>query len=143
MKLRQISVFVENRTGRVAEVSKLLGDGGVNIRVVSLADTHDFGIIRLIVNDVDKALQILRDNKFTALDTEVVAIEIDDEPGGLAKILEELSAQGVNIEYLYGFVERPGEKAILVFRFEDIPHAVKVLEQRGVRILSGEQLYEL
>ncbi|RJP24270.1 MAG: ACT domain-containing protein [Candidatus Omnitrophota bacterium] len=143
MKLRQISVFVENRTGRVAEVTRLLGKGGINIRVVSLADTHDFGIIRLIVNDVDKALQILRDNQFTALDTEVVAVEIPDEPGGLAKILEYLGHNNVNIEYLYGFVERPGEQAILIFRFEELDHAVRVLTEQGAKILSGKQLYEL
>ncbi len=143
MKLRQISIFVENRTGRVAEVSKRLGEGGVNIRAVSLADTHDFGIIRLIVNDVDLALKILRENNFTAMDTEVVAVEIPDEPGGLAKILEFLGENNVNIEYLYGFVEKPGEQAILIFRFEELDHALNVLQEHGVRILNGEQLYQL
>ena len=143
MKVRQISVFVENRTGRVAEVTKTLGDGGVNIRVASLADTHDFGIVRLIVDDVDKALDLLRVNRFTALATEVVAVQIPDEPGGLARILEVLGREGINVEYLYGFVERPGQQAILIFRFEDNEKAIQILQKESVRLLEGDALYRL
>jgi len=143
MKLRQISVFVENRTGRVAEVATLLRDGDINIRAITLADTHDFGIVRLIVNKVDEALKILRDNKFTALDTDVAALEIPDAPGSLCRVLDLLGKENVNVEYLYGFVERSGENAILIFRFEDADHALKVIQANGLRILSGEELYKL
>ncbi|MBD3265555.1 ACT domain-containing protein [bacterium] len=141
MRPRQISVFVENRTGRIAEVTKVLGDAGVNIRAVSLADTHDFGIVRLIVNDVEKALQILRQEKFTVMDTEVIAAEIPDEPGALAKILELLGQESVNVEYLYGFNELGAGRAILIFRFEETEHAVKVLEKYEVKLLDGDALY--
>ncbi len=143
MKLRQISVFVENRTGRVAEVTQVLRDGDINIRAMTLADTHDFGIVRLIVNDVDKALGILRDHKFTVLATEVVAVEIPDAPGSLSDVLTLLGKEGVNIEYLYGFVERSGEQAILIFRFEEVDHAVQVIQANNLRILSGEDLYNI
>ncbi len=143
MKLRQISVFVENRTGRVAEVTEILRDGKINIRAVTLADTHDFGIVRLIVDKVDEALNILRSNKFTVLDTEVVALEIPDAPGSLCNVLEILSKEELNIEYLYGFVERSGDQAILIFRFEDVDKAVNALKSTNLRILSGEDLYKL
>lgn len=143
MKLRQISVFVENRTGRVAEVTEILRDGKINIRAVTLADTHDFGIVRLIVDKVDEALNILRSNKFTVLDTEVVALEIPDAPGSLCNVLETLSKEELNIEYLYGFVERSGDQAILIFRFEDVDKAVEALKSTNLRILSGEDLYKL
>ncbi|MGC9326315.1 MAG: ACT domain-containing protein, partial [Candidatus Hinthialibacter sp.] len=114
MAVRQISVFLENRAGRMAEVTQILGENGVNIRAVSLADTHDFGIVRLIVNDVEQALSILQAKQFTVHDTEVIAVSIPDEPGGLAKTLNLFSRENVNISYLYGFVEKPGSSAILI-----------------------------
>jgi len=143
MKPRQISVFVENRTGRVAEVTRILGEGGINIRAASLADTHDFGIVRLIVDRVDEALTLLRSKQFTALDTEVVAVEIADEPGSLAKVLAILDQDNVNVEYLYGFTERGAQKAILIFRFENTNQAVEALERNRIQILSGEELGRL
>ena len=141
MRPRQISIFVENRTGRIAEVTKILGNAGINIRAVSLADTHDFGIVRLIVNDVDKALKILRNENFTVMDTEVIAAEIPDQPGALANILEKLGSESVNVEYLYGFTELKTGSAVLIFRFEDTEKAVKVMEAAGLRLLEGELLY--
>jgi hypothetical protein len=141
MRPKQISVFVENRTGRIAEVTRILGDAGVNIRAVSLADTHDFGIVRLIVNNVDKALEILRNEKFTVMDTDVIAAQIPDEPGALAEILELLGRENVNVEYLYGFNEIGTGRAILIFRFEDTEHAVHVLESSNIRLLEGDTLY--
>lgn len=143
MKLSQISVFVENRTGRVGEVTNLLAAADVNIRVISLADTHDFGIIRLIVNDVEKALTVLRDNQFTVQATDVVAVEISDAPGALSRILNLLAEHKIDVAYLYGFVERSGEKAILIFRFDAVDRAVDVLKENQIRILSGEDLYSL
>ncbi|MDX9754227.1 MAG: ACT domain-containing protein [bacterium] len=141
MRPRQISVFVENRTGRIGEVTQVLGKAGVNIRAVSLADTHDFGIVRLIVNDVDRAMQILRQEKFTVMETEVIAVEIPDEPGALSGILELLGTESVNVEYLYGFTEIKTGRAILIFRFEETMHAVKVLEAKGVKMLDGNTLH--
>ncbi len=143
MNVRQISVFLENRAGRMADVSHLLGENGINIRAVSLADTHDFGIVRLIVNDVDRALQILRAHKFTVHDTEVIAIAIPDEPGGLAKVLDLMARENLNIGYLYGFVEQPGKSAILIFRFEDMGRAGQVIAKNRFHVLDGDELYQL
>jgi hypothetical protein len=122
-------------------VTQVLGKAGVNIRAVSLADTHDFGIVRLIVNDVDRAMQILRQEKFTVMETEVIAVEIPDEPGALSGILELLGTESVNVEYLYGFTEIKTGRAILIFRFEETMHAVKVLEAKGVKMLDGNTLH--
>ncbi len=143
MKLRQISVFVENRIGRVAELTHLLGENNINIRAVSLADTHDFGIVRLIVNHVDSALEILREHKFTVHDTEVVAISIPDEPDGLAKVLFMLSEEELDVGYLYGFVEQTGKNAILIFRFEEVDRAIEIINSKGLRTISGEELYKM
>jgi hypothetical protein len=105
MKVEQISIFLENKPGALAEVTRILGDSGINIRALSLADTKDFGILRLIVNDNDRARQVLDQKGFTVRKTEVVAVEVPDRPGGLADILKSLADAGVNVEYLYAFVQ--------------------------------------
>lgn len=143
MKIRQLSIFLENRAGRLAEVARVLGDAGVNIRALSLADTSDFGILRLIVNDVDKALKILRDSGHTVSLTDVVAVEVPDKPGGLASVLEPLRAGNVNVEYMYAFVEKATDKAVVIFRFEDVEGALKVLEKAGVSVLTSDTVYTL
>ncbi len=143
MKLRQISIFLENRKGRLAEVARVLGNAGINIRALSLADTSDFGILRLIVNDVDAALSVLKDNGYTVRDTEVIAVEVDDRPGGLAQVLAALAKLDINVEYMYAFVEKSQDKAVLVFRFEDLPKAADALQKGNIRVLSGEEVYSL
>ena len=143
MKLKQLSVFLENRAGRLDEVVHLLGEGGVNIRALSLADTSDFGILRLIVNDVEKALQVLRDSNHTVSTTEVIAVEVPDQPGGLASVLTPLSGAGVNVEYMYAFVEKATDKAVVIFRFEDADSAVKVLGEAGISVLPADTVYKL
>lgn len=143
MIVKQISIFLENRAGRLAEVARLLGDAGVNIRALSLADTSDFGILRLIVNDVQKALQVLRDSRHTVSLTDVIAVEIPDRPGGLASVLEPLRDAGINVEYMYAFVEKATDKAVVIFRFENIPAAISVLQKAGVSILPAETVYKL
>ena len=119
MKLEQISIFLENRSGRLAEITGVLAGAGVNIRALSLADTADFGILRLVVNAPDEAMQILRDNGFTVAKTEMVALEIPDRPGGLASILRILHTAGINVEYMYAFVQKMEDNAIVIFRFDD------------------------
>lgn len=104
MRVEQISVFLENRAGRLAEITRVLGEAGVNIRALSLADTSDFGILRLIVSDNDKAKAALKERGFTVGKTNVVAVEVEDKPGGLNRILELLSNQSINVEYMYAFV---------------------------------------
>ena len=110
MKVEQISVFLENKAGRLAEVTRVLGEAGINIRALSLADTTDFGILRLIVDQYDKAREILKDKGFTVGKTEVVAVEVPDRPGGLGLVLQILAASGVNVEYMYAFVQHSGGK---------------------------------
>lgn len=141
MKVEQISIFIENKSGRLAEVTTILGFAGVNIRALSLADTSDFGILRLIVNDREKAIAALKGKGFTVSKTEVVAVEVPDQPGGLASILHVLDKDSINVEYMYAFVERCGENAVIIFRFDETDKAIASLTAKGFNILSGEHLY--
>jgi hypothetical protein len=143
MRVEQISVFIENKSGRLAEVAGVLGEAGVNIRALSLADTSDFGILRLIVNDCEKAKQVLKDKGFTVSKTEVVAIEVPDRPGGLSDILRTLDMESINVEYMYAFVERCGENAVIIFRFDETEKAINTLLARGFNVLEGERLYRM
>ena len=143
MKVEQISIFLENKSGRLAEVAGILAKADINIRALSLADTSDFGILRLIVNDTEKAKSILKENGFTVGKTEVIAVEVPDRPGGLAGILEILGNKGINVEYMYAFVQSSGENAIIIFRFDEIDKAIDALQSAGVRILKGEELYKI
>ena len=141
MKVEQISIFIENKSGRLAEVSRILGEAGVNIRALSLADTSDFGILRLIVNDRDKAIQVLKGKGFTVSKTEVVAVEVPDQPGGLARILDVLDSKSINVEYMYAFVERCGDNAVIIFRFDETEKAIDTLTANSFNMLEGEHLY--
>ena len=143
MKVKQLSIFLENRAGRLAEIARLIGEARVNIRALSLADTSDFGILRLIVNDVDKALKVLRDSGHTVSLTDVVAVEIPDSPGGLASVLDTLCSASINVEYMYAFVEKATDKAVVIFRFEDVDAAIKILKKAGISMLKAETVYTL
>ena len=143
MRVEQISIFLENKSGRLAEVTSVLAAAGVNIRALSLADTADFGILRLIVDKIDQAKQALKHHGFTIGKTEVVALEVPDRPGGLAEILRILGAAGINVEYMYAFVRKSAENAIVIFRFDEPDRAGAVLREAGVRVLTGEELYAL
>jgi hypothetical protein len=143
MRVEQISIFLENKSGRLAEVTAVLAAAGVNIRALSLADTADFGILRLIVDKIDQAKQALKDNGFTLGKTEVLALEVPDRPGGLAEILRTLGTAGINVEYMYAFVQRSLDNAIVIFRFDELDKAIDVLTGAGVRVLRGEELYAL
>lgn len=143
MKVEQISIFIENKSGRLAEITKILGDNNVNIRALSLADTSDFGIIRLIVNDNELATKVLKGKGFTVSKTEVVAVEVPDRPGGLSAILQVLDSGSINVEYMYAFVERCGENAVIIFRFDQVDKAIEVLKGASFNILQGEKLYNL
>lgn len=140
MKVEQISIFIENKSGRLAEVTGILGKSGVNIRALSLADTSDFGILRLIVDAPVKAFEILRSHSFTLNKTEVVGVEVNDRPGGLAEILSILDKNAVNVEYMYAFVERSGGNAVIIFRFDNVDEAIHVLVQNGIKVLEGEKI---
>ncbi len=143
MKVEQISIFIENKSGRLAEVTRTLGEAGVNIRALSLADTSDFGILRLIVNQTDLAKQVLKEHGFTVSKTDVVAAEVPDRPGGLSSILEILDQGQVNVEYMYAFVERCGGNAVIIFRFDNPEEAIQVLTAGGISVLKGERIYNM
>ncbi len=143
MILQQISIFLENKSGRLAEVTALLGNAGVNIRALTLADTADFGILRLIVSDNDLAEKVLRENGFTVGKTNVVAIEVPDRPGGLSDVLKVLGREGINVEYMYAFVAKSGGNAVVIFRFDEPERAIGFLTREGIKVLPGEKVYNL
>ncbi|KAB1441197.1 ACT domain-containing protein [Pseudodesulfovibrio senegalensis] len=143
MKVDQLSIFLENRAGRLAEVTKILDESGVNIRALSLADTSDFGILRLIVSDFETAKTKLKENGFTVGRTSVVAVEVSDKPGGLHNILSMLQNEDINVEYMYAFVQQSGNSAVLIFRFDRTDQGIEVLQKNGLTIIPGEKLYAL
>ena len=143
MKLEQISVFMENKPGRLEHVTRVLAEADINIRALSLADTSDFGILRLILNDIDTAEKALQNEGFTVRRTHVVAVEIPDRPGGMYSISKVLAGRNVNVEYAYAFVERSGANAIIIFRFDDIDAGINTLLENGFTVLPGEKVYRL
>ena len=143
MKVKQVSVFLENKSGRLARVTQVLGNNSINIRALSIADTTDFGILRLIVNDPDKAFSTLKEDGFTVSVTDVLAVEVTDEPGGLSNTLEVLKQAGINIEYLYAFLQKASNAALVVFRVEQLDEAITALQAKNIRILAGDEVYTL
>ena len=143
MRVKQLSIFLENRSGRLREVTDILGNTGINIRALSLADTSDFGILRLIVNKPDAAYDVLKKANFTIRETDVLAVEVEDKPGGLARILDRFASSGINVEYMYAFVSQSGSNAIMIFRFDSIDEAVNVLQENNVTVINGSEVYTL
>jgi len=141
--IKQISVFVENKKGRLARITDVLGKGGVDLIALSIADTTNFGIMRCIVNDPDKALKLLRENDITASTTEVIVAEVVDKPGGLSYVLGLLDKADISVEYLYSFVRKPNENALILFRVEDIDAAIRTLETGGVKLLDEKDIYAI
>lgn len=141
--VKQISLFLENKKGRLAQVCRIIGNAGINIRALSIADTTDFGILRLIVNSPDKAYEVLTNEGFAVSITEVLAIRVADKPGSLADILENVDNAGVNVEYAYAFIGTAMEDALVVIRAEKPAEALKKLEGIGIPVLRGEELYAL
>ena len=143
MRVEQIAVFLENKSGRLAEITSIIAEQGVNIRALSVADTADFGILRLIVDDVERAKAALKAKGFTVGITNVLAVEVADKIGGLATVLRSIEAAGLNVEYMYAFVNKSGENAVLIFRFEDMVRAIESLQHDGYTLLSGTQICSL
>ena len=143
MRVEQIAVFLENKSGRLAEITSVLADNNINIRALSVADTADFGILRLIVDKVDEAKKVLRANGCTVGKTNVVAVEVPDKVGGLAGVLKTIEKEGINVEYMYAFVNKSGENAVLIFRFDDMDKAMAALQKDNFVILTGEQVCAL
>jgi hypothetical protein len=139
--IEQISVFLENETGGLADVVEVLARAAVDIRAMSLADDPEFGILRLIVNDPDRAAWALKEAGFTTRRTPVVGVLVPDRPGGLATTLNAL--RGIAVEYLYAFVQKSGEHAMVVFRFEDVEKAVAALRAAGAKVLEPADVQQL
>jgi hypothetical protein len=143
MQVEQISVFLENKSGRLSEVTGILAEAGVNIRALALADTSDFGVLRLIVDDNEKAVAALKNSGFTLGKTQVVAVEVEDRPGGLNSILEILKGNDINVEYMYAYVRHSAQNAVMIFRFDNVESAISVLKSKGITVLEGSRLYSM
>ena len=140
MFLKQLSIFVENKPGRLEAIIDTLGKNKINIRALSIADTTDFGILRLIVDDVDRAKSVLKETGVISKRTEVVAVFLDDRSGGLAKVLSVLTAGGLNIEYMYAFLTKTEGKALMVLKADDEQKALDVLEANSIPTASPEDM---
>ena len=136
MTINQLSIFVENKAGTVADITKSIASAGVSIRALSVADTQEFGILRLIVSDVEKAKDALHKNDCVVSITKVIGVEIPDVAGGLSSVLELMSENNINVEYLYAFITISGQHAYVVLRVEDNEKAAKILTDNGVKLVS-------
>jgi hypothetical protein len=143
MKLTQISIFLENRKGRLYEVCSLLGKNKINIRALTIAETEKFGILRIVVDKPDVAVRVLKQNGFVANLTDIVAVEVEDRPGGLAGILKILYQNDINLGYMYGFVEKATDKALLVFRFDAPDKAIAVLKRHKLKVIGRKEIKNL
>jgi hypothetical protein len=141
MKVTQLSVFLGNEDGRLSEVMNVLAKAKVNIRALSLADTADFGVLRIIVDQPDLAIPALKKADIVVKTTDIIAAEVEDKPGGLAKVLKVFKDEKINIEYMYAFVEKRNDNAVLVFRVENIDDVVKKLKKSSVKLLESEEVY--
>ena len=140
MKITQISVFLENKKGRLHEVCALLGQNQINIRALNIAETPDYGVLRMVVDLPDEAIRVLKERNIVASKTEVVAVEVGDHPGGLATILKVLDGSDINVEYMYGFFEKAPDKAVLVFRFDLPDEAIRLLRKHHIIVAQREDI---
>ena len=143
MPVKQISVFLENKSGRLLDLTRALGESEVNVRAMCVADTSDFGVVRLIVDDPDRAHDSLKGKGFTVKETTVLAVEVDDTPGGLSTVMAPLVEQEMNIEYLYCFLEKSAANAIVIIRVEEAEQAVGALKSKGFRVVPADELYTM
>ena len=138
MKLKQISIFLENSPGRLYEATNALGDANINLRSLSICDVSGFGVLRILVSDVAKARSIIMEKQLPARVDEVVAAEISDTPGSLAKTIKVLMENKVNVDYMYALAGTSSEKAVMVFSFSDNDLAIKLLQENDIKILDAK-----
>lgn len=143
MKVQQISVFLENKTGRIAQVAKVLQDNYINIRAMTIADTSDFGILRMIVNQPEKAYEVLRNAGFMVKQNPIIAVEIEDREGLFFELVNLCDKNNLNIEYTYSFVEQTTNKAILFLRFENPDEAIELFVNNGYKVLKNEEIRKI
>ena len=142
MKITQLSVFLENRPGRLSALCRTLADAGVNLSTLMLSDNGEFGLLRLLTPDVAKALQTIQAAGYASTTTEVVALEVPDQPGGLANVLSVIEKAGRSVEYMYAFAERPGSEAVMVFRFDNTDTALAALQAAAVPVFKPVDLFK-
>ena len=143
MLIEQLSIFVENKHGRLAEITNLIKENNIDIRALSIADTRDFGIMRLIVNNPVKAEKVFKDAGCTVSLTKVIAIGIDDTPGGLSKAMDTLYAHNISVEYMYAFISRTDNTAYVILRVEENEKAISALNEGNIKILTSKEIYEM
>lgn len=143
MFIKQISVFMENRPGRLAEITKVLSDNGIDMRAINIADTTDYGILRMIVNDEVKAEKVLRENNMTASVTDVIAISIPDTVGAFSTVINLLKDKGISIEYIYSFIGEKSNKAVIVIKTNKLDESLETLKNNGVAVLTKEEVNNL
>lgn len=141
--IRQLAVFLENKPGRLSALASCLSEAGINIRALSVAETKDYGVIRFIPDDPIKAKEILGKSGYAVIETEVLAVEVPDKPGGLASVTNLLAKEGINIEYAYASVIRLEESAIVILQVDDRERAEKILRDAGIRLLCQEDVQRL
>jgi len=141
MNITQLSVFLENKPGRLQFILKVLTDADVNIQTITIAELADFGILRMIVNKPDIAINALKAEHITCSKTEVLAVAIDDQPGALLRLIDSFSKRSINIEYMYAFTDRHDERPIMILRFEDIELAKKALTEEGYKIMMKSEIH--
>ncbi|MCQ2408172.1 MAG: ACT domain-containing protein [Oscillospiraceae bacterium] len=141
--IKQLSVFVENQPGKLAELTRLIANAGIDLRTLSLADTRDFGILRIIVNKPDETEKLLTENDWIYKTAEVIGVKVPDRPGGVADVLDAINAANVNVEYMYAFVNRIPGRADTVFRVDDIEATLNALQSAGIDILTSEEAYTI
>ena len=143
MYVKQISVFMENRPGRLAAITKVLKDNNIDIRAINIADTTDFGILRMIVNDPAEAERVLRANSMTANVADVIAISIEDNIGAFSDVITILKDKDISIDYIYSFIGEKSSKAVIIIKTNDLENSVAALKEGGVKVLSGKEVNEL
>ncbi|HOT06647.1 MAG: hypothetical protein A4E45_00944 [Methanosaeta sp. PtaB.Bin039] len=142
-EIKQISLFVENKPGRMAKVSKTLSEAGVNIRAMTVAEAGDFGVIRMVVDVPEKGYQVLKAAGFTVSMTDVLAVEMKDSPGGLYEIVDTLGTNNINVDYAYAFVTAKAERAMLILRVDDLAGARRVLGEKGIKIATPGEIQKI
>ena len=143
MIIKQLSIFLENRSGRINEITSLLGAENINIRALTLADSSDFGVMRLIVDDLDRAIACLENNNISIGLTSVIAVEVPDQPGGLAEVMNKIENSGLNVKYMYSIPEKKHNNAIMIMRFDNAEETAEKLKNKGLNILKQENVLNL
>lgn len=143
MTVKQISVFLENKPGKLAEFTDILSENNIDMRAMSVAETSDFGILRIIVDDAYKAATVLKDEGYVFSITKVLAVAIPDEPGSLSKVIKLLGNNQINLEYMYAFITRRRDWAYMIFRVEDNEKAIDILTKNNLQLLCQDELNEL